>query len=91
MIDQTGSITRVPLEPDAIGWLDATHVATADEGDWKGGPAAGPCSHDHGHRGRGTAGAELERLAVRTGLHIGDRAAQEGRRGRGARDRDARR
>src|SRR5690606_27389659 len=36
-IDQTGSITDTPREPDAIGWVDDDHVATANEGDWKGG------------------------------------------------------
>ncbi|GII98946.1 phytase-like protein with esterase activity [Sediminihabitans luteus] len=77
-IDQTGSITDVPREPDAIAWVDDQHVATANEGDWKGGTrgwtifdaATGEVTWD--------AGAEMERLAVRVGLHTEDRAAKKG-------------
>ncbi|MCG7307990.1 esterase-like activity of phytase family protein [Brachybacterium sp. ACRRE] len=36
-IDASDTITDVPREPDGIGWIDDEHVATADEGDWKGG------------------------------------------------------
>ncbi|GAA1130530.1 esterase-like activity of phytase family protein [Citricoccus alkalitolerans] len=32
-----GSITDAVREPDAIGWIGDDHVATANEGDWKGG------------------------------------------------------
>ncbi len=32
-----GSITDAVREPDAIGWIGNDHVATANEGDWKGG------------------------------------------------------
>jgi DNA-binding beta-propeller fold protein YncE len=78
VIDQTGSTDAAPREPDAIGWLDDDHVATANEGDWKGGTrgwtvfdaATGEVVWD--------AGAELERLAVRVGLHTEDRAGKKG-------------
>jgi sugar lactone lactonase YvrE len=33
----TGSITDVPREPDAIGWIDDDHFAMANEGDMDGG------------------------------------------------------
>ncbi|MFD2793969.1 esterase-like activity of phytase family protein [Promicromonospora vindobonensis] len=77
-IDQTGSTEAAPREPDAIGWVDDEHVATANEGDWKGGTrgwtvfeaATGDVVWD--------AGAELEELAVRVGLHNDDRAGKKG-------------
>lgn len=36
-LDFTGTITDVPREPDSIGWIGDRYVATANEGDWKGG------------------------------------------------------
>ncbi|WP_295043089.1 esterase-like activity of phytase family protein [uncultured Paracoccus sp.] len=36
-LDFTGSAEAKPREPDGIKWLDANHVAIANEGDWKGG------------------------------------------------------
>jgi hypothetical protein len=77
-IDQTGSVDAAPREPDAIGWIDDEHVATANEGDWKGGTrgwtvfeaATGDVVWD--------AGADLEELAVRVGLHNEDRAGKKG-------------
>lgn len=78
VIDQTGSIPDTPREPDAIGWIDDGHVATANEGDWKGGTrgwtifdaATGEVVWD--------AGNSFEQLAVRTGLHIESRAEAKG-------------
>lgn len=77
-IDQTGSVEAAPREPDAIGWVDDEHVATANEGDWKGGTrgwtvfeaATGDVVWD--------AGSDLEELAVRVGLHNEDRAGKKG-------------
>ncbi|SEH47985.1 Esterase-like activity of phytase [Mycolicibacterium rutilum] len=77
-IDQTGSIPDTPREPDAIGWIGDDHVATANEGDWKGGTrgwtifdaATGDVVWD--------AGNSFEQLAVRTGLHIESRAESKG-------------
>jgi DNA-binding beta-propeller fold protein YncE len=77
-IDQTGSVEAAPREPDAIGWVDDEHVATANEGDWKGGTrgwsvfeaATGAVVWD--------AGASVEELAVRVGLHNEDRAGKKG-------------
>jgi DNA-binding beta-propeller fold protein YncE len=77
-IDQTGSIPETPREPDAIGWIGDDHLATANEGDWKGGTrgwsvfdaATGDVVWD--------AGNSVEQLAVRTGLHIESRAESKG-------------
>ena len=77
-IDQSGSIPDTPREPDAIGWIGDDHVATANEGDWKGGTrgwsifdaATGDVVWD--------AGNSIEQLAVRTGLHIESRAEAKG-------------
>jgi hypothetical protein len=77
-IDQTGSIPDTPREPDAIGWIGDDHLATANEGDWKGGTrgwtvfdaATGDVVWD--------AGNTVEQLAVRTGLHTEGRAESKG-------------
>ncbi|BBX18651.1 alkaline phosphatase [Mycolicibacterium duvalii] len=77
-VDQSGAITDTPREPDAIGWIGERHVATANEGDWKGG-TRGWTIFDAG-TGEVTwdAGNSIEQLAVRTGLHIEDRAESKG-------------
>lgn len=77
-IDQSGSITDTPREPDALGWIGDDHLATANEGDWKGGTrgwsifdaATGEVVWD--------AGNTVEQLAVRTGLHTEGRAESKG-------------
>ncbi len=77
-LDQTGSIADTPREPDAIGWIGDDHLATANEGDWKGGTrgwtvfdaASGDVVWD--------AGNTFSQLAVRTGLHIEGRAEAKG-------------
>ncbi|MFD6893449.1 esterase-like activity of phytase family protein [Rhodococcus sp. NPDC060086] len=78
VLDQTGSIPETPREPDAIGWIGDDHLATANEGDWKGGTrgwtifdaATGDVVWD--------AGNSFSQLAVRTGLHIEGRAESKG-------------
>ena len=78
VIDQTGSITDLPREPDAIGWIGDRYLATANEGDWKGGTrnwsifdaATGDLVWDGGN--------EFSHLAVRTGLHNEGRAEAKG-------------
>ncbi|MBF6353185.1 esterase-like activity of phytase family protein [Nocardia higoensis] len=77
-LDQTGSIADTAREPDAIGWIGDDHLATANEGDWKGGTrgwtifdaATGTVVWD--------AGNAFSQLAVRTGLHIEGRAESKG-------------
>ncbi|MCP9273988.1 esterase-like activity of phytase family protein [Mycolicibacterium arenosum] len=76
-IDQTGSIPETPREPDAIGWVDDDHLATANEGDWKGG-TRGWTIFDTNGQVVWDAGNSVEQLAVRTGLHIESRAESKG-------------
>ncbi|EKF23422.1 putative alkaline phosphatase [Mycolicibacterium hassiacum DSM 44199] len=55
VIDQGGSIPETPREPDAVGWIGDDHLATANEGDWKGGaPAAGRSSTPAAAKSYGT-------------------------------------
>ncbi|WP_394553295.1 esterase-like activity of phytase family protein [Agromyces sp. MMS24-JH15] len=78
VIDASQSLVGVPREPDAVGWVDDDHLATANEGDWKGGTrgwtvfdaATGGVVWD--------AGDSYEQLAIRYGLHNNDRAAKKG-------------
>lgn len=77
-IDQTGSITDTPREPDAIGWIDDTHVATANEGDWKGGTRGWTIFDATTGDVVWDAANTFEQLAVRTGLHIESRAESKG-------------
>ncbi|MGN7780371.1 esterase-like activity of phytase family protein [Mycolicibacterium sp. 22603] len=77
-LDQSGSIAAAPREPDAIGWIGDGHVATANEGDWKGGTrgwtvfdaTTGDVTWDSGN--------SLEKIAVRTGMHVESRAGSRG-------------
>ncbi|WP_251152729.1 esterase-like activity of phytase family protein [Cellulosimicrobium sp. Marseille-Q4280] len=78
VIDLTGSITDVPREPDAIGWLDDTHVATADEGDWKGGSRGWTVFDTTSGEVVWEAGAEMEHLAARVGVHNESRTENKG-------------
>lgn len=78
VIDQTGSITDVPREPDAIGWIDDRYLATANEGDWKGGTRGWSVFDSRTGKVAWDAGNSFERLAVRYGLHDEDRSAKKG-------------
>lgn len=76
-ISLTDSLAGVRREPDSVAWIDDTHLATANEGDWKGGSrgwtvfkADGTVAWD--------AGNTFERLAVEHGLYNDDRAAKKG-------------
>jgi DNA-binding beta-propeller fold protein YncE len=72
------TITDVPREPDAIGWVGAEHLATANEGDWKGGSrgwtvfdaATGDVAWDSGN--------SFDHLAVRLGLYPDKRSDAKG-------------
>lgn len=77
-IDQTGSIEELPREPDAITWIDDTHIATANEGDWKGGTRGWTIFDATTGDVVWDAGNSVEQLAVRTGLHIESRAESKG-------------
>ncbi|MGV0718615.1 esterase-like activity of phytase family protein [Mycolicibacterium sp. XJ662] len=77
-IDQTGSIPESPREPDVIGWIGDDHLATANEGDWKGGTRGWTIFDANTGEVVWDAGNSFEQLAVRTGLHIESRAESKG-------------
>ena len=77
-IDQTGSIKETPREPDAIGWIGDDHIATANEGDWKGGTRGWTIFDANTGDVVWDAGNTFEQLAVRTGMHIESRAESKG-------------
>jgi Esterase-like activity of phytase len=77
-IDQSGSIKDTPREPDAIGWIGDDHLATANEGDWKGGTRGWTIFDANTGDVVWDAGNSFEQLAVRTGLHIESRAKSKG-------------
>ena len=77
-IDQSGSISDTPREPDAIGWVGDDHVVTANEGDWKGGTRGWTIFDANTGEVVWDAGNSFSQLAVRTGLHIEGRAESKG-------------
>ncbi|WP_328887943.1 esterase-like activity of phytase family protein [Streptomyces sp. NBC_00316] len=78
VIDQTGSITDVRREPDAVSWVDDRYLATANEGDWKGGTRGWSVFDSRTGKVAWDAGNSFERIAVRYGLHNEDRAGKKG-------------
>lgn len=77
-IDQTGSITDVPREPDAVAWLDDRYLAIANEGDWKGGTRGWSVVDSRTGRVAWDAGNSFERLAIAHGLHDDSRSDNKG-------------
>ncbi|WP_307865022.1 esterase-like activity of phytase family protein [Myceligenerans salitolerans] len=77
-IDLTGSLGAVPREPDAIAWIDDIHLATANEGDWKGGTRGWSVFDATTGEIAWDAGNTMEHLAARVGLHNDDRAENKG-------------
>ncbi|MFO6451291.1 MULTISPECIES: esterase-like activity of phytase family protein [unclassified Aeromicrobium] len=76
-ISLTDSLAAAPREPDAVAWIGDDHLATANEGDWKGG-TRGWTVFDTDGDVVWDAGNTFERIAVRHGLHNDDRAAKKG-------------
>lgn len=76
LIKATDSITG-PREPDAIDWIDDEHVATANEGDWKGG-SRGWTVFDTKGNVAWDAGNSFAEIATQHGLHIEKRAEKKG-------------
>ncbi|WP_372734962.1 esterase-like activity of phytase family protein [Nocardioides sp.] len=78
LFDPTGGFTDNPREPDSLHWVGQGLVATANEGDWKGGTrgwtvfdsATGDVVWD--------AGTSFEYIATSHGLFNNDRAAKKG-------------
>ena len=77
LIDPTDTLPATPREPDAIAWIDDNHVATANEGDWKGG-TRGWTVFDASGKIVWDAGNSVENLAIRHGLHNNKRAKKKG-------------
>jgi hypothetical protein len=77
-IAPTDTLSDLPREPDAIAWVDATHVATANEGDWKGGTRGWTIFEATTGNVTWDAGNSVENLAISYGLHNEDRAAKKG-------------
>ena len=77
LINPTDTLPATPREPDAIAWIDDNHVATANEGDWKGG-TRGWTVFDTNGKIVWDAGNSVENLAIRHGLHNNKRAKKKG-------------
>lgn len=77
-INLTGSITDVPREPDAVAWIDDRYLATANEGDWRGGSRGWSIFDSRTGRVVWDAGNGFERLAVEYGLFNEDRSGKKG-------------
>ncbi|WP_420174520.1 esterase-like activity of phytase family protein [Luteococcus sp. OSA5] len=77
VIDPTGSITA-PREPDSIGWVDDRHVATANEGDWKGGTRGWSIFDARTGKVTWDAGNSLEQQIIANGHWPEGRAAKKG-------------
>ncbi|WP_352396488.1 esterase-like activity of phytase family protein [Kineosporia sp. NBRC 101677] len=77
-IDQSGRIVDLPREPDAVAWLDDRYLATANEGDWKGGTRGWTVFDSRTGKVSYDSGNELEKLAIQVGLHSENRADNKG-------------
>ncbi|QHC57498.1 esterase-like activity of phytase family protein [Rathayibacter sp. VKM Ac-2760] len=74
----TDSITDVPREPDAIGWVGDDHVAIANEGDWKGGTRGWSILDAASGEVVWDAGNTFDHLAVSLGLYPDKRSDAKG-------------
>jgi len=72
-IDPTSTKSDVPREPDAIAWVDKNSIATANEGDWRGGTRGSTVFNASSGKVMWDAGTTLENLATAHGLHNDDR------------------
>lgn len=77
VIDHSSSQSGVVREPDSIAWIGDGHLATANEGDWKGG-SRGWTVFDTAGNVVWDAGNSFEHLAAQHGLHNEDRADNKG-------------
>lgn len=76
-INLTGTITA-PREPDSIDWIDNDHVATANEGDWKGGTRGWSIFEAMSGTVVWDAGNSMEYLAIEHGHWPDKRANKKG-------------
>ncbi len=77
LIDQTASLTDVPREPDAIAWVGAFGLATANEGDLNGG-SRGFTNWNVFGQTLFDAGNEIEHGVARIGHYPEDRSSNKG-------------
>lgn len=77
-ISLTGSLTDVPREPDGIAWVDNRRLATANEGDLRGGSRGWSIFDARTGRVLWDARSSLERLAVSVGLYPESRSENKG-------------
>lgn len=77
LINPIDTITG-PREPDGIAWIDDTHLATANEGDYQGGTRNWTIFDTTTGNITWDSGAELENAAITHGLHTEKRAAKKG-------------
>jgi len=77
-ISLTDALSGVVREPDAIGWVDDTHVATANEGDWKGGSRGWTVFDATDGSVTWDAGNTFEHLVVKHGFSNDSRANKKG-------------
>lgn len=73
--DASGTVTG-PREPDSIGWIDDRYLATADEGDWKGGTRGWTILDST--TGKAVRQVALEKIFPAQGLHDESRADKKG-------------
>ncbi|MGC7093425.1 esterase-like activity of phytase family protein [Amycolatopsis lurida] len=76
-IEPRGSVTA-PREPDSVGWLDDTTLATADEGDYQGGSRTWTAFDARSGQVVFSSGADLENLAINQGQYPEGRAENKG-------------
>lgn len=73
-----GTTVEARREPDSIGWVDNDHVATANEGDWKGGTRGWTVFQAMSGKEVWDAGNSFEYQAIANGHWDDSRAAKKG-------------
>lgn len=81
--DEDGGITLAETiteerEPDGVAWIDATHVATADEGDWHGGSRTWTIFDVTTGEVTWNSGSQMDHLAVEIGQYPEKRSDAKG-------------
>lgn len=76
-IDPTATVTA-PREPDAVAWLDDRTLATADEGDYRGGSRTWTVFDAGSGQVVFSSGNELEQVAIRQGQYPDGRSDNKG-------------
>ncbi|EIJ33523.1 esterase-like activity of phytase family protein [Thiothrix nivea] len=77
LITTDGSLSAVPREPDGVTWLSTDLLATADEGDWKGG-SRGFTVFNTKSEVVFTSGNSMDHQVIRMGHYPDDRSGNKG-------------